>query len=78
MFHKAWTHLVKEVNNHRNKLGVDDSLHLLLVSCCYVGQKPYCLLQDKVLLSFHSDGQDSTIKLTLHWIRTERHVKCDL
>lgn len=40
-------HLVEQVNDHWDKLGVDDSLHLLLVACCDVGQEPHCLLQDK-------------------------------
>lgn len=40
-------HLVEQVNDHRDELGVDDSLHLLLVACCDVGQEPHCLLQDK-------------------------------
>lgn len=33
---KTDTHLVEQVNDHGNQLGVNDSLHLLLVACCDV------------------------------------------
>lgn len=40
-------HLVEQVNDHGDEFGINDSLHLLLVACCDVGQEPHCLLQEK-------------------------------
>lgn len=39
--------LVKQVDDHGDQFGFNDRLHLLLVSCCDVGQEPHRLLQDE-------------------------------
>lgn len=49
------TNLIEQVNDHGNQLGVNDGLHLLLVTCCDVGQEPHCLLQDKSINTRVSD-----------------------
>lgn len=52
---KMDTNLIEQVNDHGNQLGVNDGLHLLLVTCCDVGQEPHCLLQDKSINTRVSD-----------------------
>lgn len=39
------SYLGKLVNDHGYESSIYYSLHLLLVTCCYIGQEPHCLLQ---------------------------------
>ncbi len=41
------SYLGKLVNDHGYETSIYYSLHLLLVTCCYIGQEPHCLLQGR-------------------------------
>lgn len=77
--------LVKQVDDHGDQFGINDCLHLLLVSCCDVGQEPHRLLQDKerkhkrtmFVIGWDSRATSRDCEtvgwcLWLSWIRTQR------